>query len=124
MFGLFHRKPKSTGEQILEQLGKSAQGIVSAAAESSDTMIGLKGAATVAVIIKESDRCFRIGVEEETIFARFAQAIQAEDLATMTKMTKEMALALEQVRGPLMQGGLIYFWLRGYNLSSGSRSDG
>ncbi len=122
MFGWFRRK--STGEKILEELGRSAQGIVAAAAESSDTMVGLKGAATVAVIIRESDRCFGIGVEEETIFARFAQAIQAEDLATMTKMTKEMALALEQVRGPLMQGGLIYSWLRGYNLSSGSKSDG
>ena len=65
MFGLFRRKPKSTGEKILEQLGRSAQGIVSAAAESSDTMVGLKGAATVAVIIRESDRCFGIGVEEE-----------------------------------------------------------
>ena len=122
MFGWFRRK--STGEKILEELGRSAQGIVAAAAESSDTMVGLKGAATVAVIIRESDRCFGIGVEEETIFARFAQAIQAEDLATMTKMTKEMALALEQVHGPLMQGGLIYFWLKGYNLSSGSKSDG
>jgi len=87
-------------------------------------MVGLKGAATVAVIIRESDRCFGIGVEEETIFARFAQAIQAEDLATMTEMTKEMALALDQVRDPFLRGGLVYFWLKGYNLNSGSKSDG
>lgn len=122
MFGWFRRK--SAGEKILEELGRSAQGIVAAAAESNDTMVGLKGAATVAVIIRESDRCFGIGVEEETIFARFAQAIQAEDLATMTEMTKEMALALDQVRDPFLRGGLVYFWLKGYNLNSGSKSDG
>jgi hypothetical protein len=45
MFGLFRRKPKYTGQQILEQLGESAKGIVSAAEESSEVMIGLKGAA-------------------------------------------------------------------------------
>lgn len=86
MFGLFRRKPKYTGQQILEQLGESAKGIVSAAAESSDLMIGLKGAATIAAIIKESDRCFGINVKDGTLFARFILAIQDEDLATMTEM--------------------------------------
>lgn len=118
MFGLFRRKPKYTGQQVLEQLGESAKGIVSAAAESSDLMIGLKGAATIAAIIRESNRCFGINVKEDTIFARFVLAIQNEDLATMTEMTKEMANALEQVGDPLQRGGLVYFWFNGYNLGS------
>ncbi|OGT00381.1 MAG: hypothetical protein A3F73_06185 [Gallionellales bacterium RIFCSPLOWO2_12_FULL_59_22] len=117
MFSLFRRKPKYTGQQILEQLGESAMGIVSAVAESSDLMIGLKGAATVAMIIRESDRCFGISIKEGTVFERFALAIQDEDLATMTEMTKEMANALEQADGQLQRGGLIHFWFNGYNWS-------
>ncbi|MGH8619987.1 MAG: hypothetical protein ACREUW_20035 [Burkholderiales bacterium] len=115
MFGLFRRKPKYTGEQILAQLGRAAGGIVSAAEESGDVMIGLKGAAVVAAMIKEADRCFGITVQPETIFAHFVAVIQEQDLAKMAEMTKEMANALQKVEGPLHRGGLIHFWFKGYN---------
>jgi len=76
-------------------------------------MVALKGAAVVGAMIKEADRCFNIRVNDGTIFSRFIDAIEKQDLATLEKMTREMALALEQVNTPLEKGGLIYFWFRG-----------
>lgn len=113
MFGLFRRKPKYTAQQIFEQLGESAKGIMSAATETDDIMVALKGAAVVSVIIKESKRCFGLNVRTDTIFARLVLAVQEEDLTKMAEMTKEMANALGQVQDPIHRGGLIYFWFNG-----------
>ena len=115
MFGLFRRMPKFTPQEMFEQLGKATDGIVSAAAESSDIAAGLKGAAVVSAIIAESKQFYDLTVKPNTIFARFALAAKEQDIATLAKMTREMASALGQVTDVSNKGALMHFWFNGEN---------
>ena len=114
MFALFRRKPRFTHKQMFEELGKASDGIVAAAAETSDVVVGLKGAAVVVATIKEAKRFFDLEVRPNTIFGHFALAAQEQDVAKLAEMTKNMANALDQVKHDVaLKGALMHFWFNG-----------
>lgn len=114
MFGLFKKKtPQYSIQEVLNQLGACAGGIIDAASAKNDLEVAFQGAATITPILGESKKFLDLDVKPNTIFARYLIALQKQDLSEMIKMTRGMADALNQVSDIQHKGALIYFWFTG-----------